>query len=66
MEKKKIELFIEQHGLILEIDARHDKVTTMLYKEDDTDLYIIGFTAPTMNESINMAVKGFLKKHGLK
>jgi len=65
MKRTKIEMFVEQHNLTVELDIRQDVVHTMIYKEGSDDLYITSYAAPTMNESIELAVKAYMKKNGL-
>ena len=58
--KNKIELFIEQENLVLEVEISKDGATAMLYKKDD--LYIKAFLEKTVNEAINSAVIAYKER----
>jgi len=57
MKKNKIEQFIEEKELILELFLDQTEVIATLYKK--TDLCIRSFSGETMDDAINKAVNKF-------
>lgn len=60
MEKTKIERFIEEHDLQVEIVINKSNSSVFIY--DKNDLYIHGYTKTTLHEAIDTAVLEHLRR----
>ena len=62
MDKRKIELFAEQYGCIIEIEINKDGSLVMI--SDPSDTYVTKYRGITVNDAINSAVNGYIDRKG--
>ena len=62
MKKSKIETFLKENNLTMEVTTNGVESAVFIYKKDD--LYLFKFRSESMNDAIDIAVHNYLSKEG--